>query len=61
MEKIISDIGLQIEMIKIKMNVEEEYMWTTFESHILVHVVDFNILGSKLWLCYGYIKVIKVV
>ena len=41
---------LQIEMIENRKN-EEEFVWTTSETNVLVHVAGPNLLGLRLWHC----------
>ena len=37
---------------KIEMNGKEEFMWVTFKTDILIHVVDPNLLRLRFWHCY---------
>ena len=45
------NLDLQIEMIENLMYGEEKFMWTTIEFHILIHVVNPNLLGLRIWHC----------
>ena len=47
MEKNMNVLDLQMIWQKIRMNGEEEFMWTTIRTYILVHVADPNLLGLR--------------